>query len=196
MKPKNLFYFLLLLFFIPIALAWYLFQYHSHWIHNTTNHGQFIQPMLRIENLPLSDYYLNDSINAKQWQNHWVMLYVKENNCDERCLTNIYLMGQTRTALGKYQNQIITAYLAIDPEQSAGSTAAILQQSAHTLLLKTNALEINNFFAKNMRLINFGQGQLFLIDPNGFVMMTYPGTANFEDVYQDLNHLLKLGAEA
>jgi hypothetical protein len=194
--PKKLFCFLLLLFFIPILGAWYLFTYHNNWVHGTTNHGKLIQPMLRLDDLPLSDYNITNSINVKQWHNHWMMIYFKENNCDERCLTNIYLMGQTHTALGKFQDQVITAYVAIDPNEESNPGPEILRQYAHTLLLKTNTLDLNNFFNNNPAHVDFKQGQLFLVDPNGFVMMYYPTTVNFEDVYQDLNHLLKLGADA
>jgi len=195
-NPKKLLCFLLLLFFIPILSAWYLFTYHNNWIHSTTNHGKLIRPMLRLEQLPLSDYNLANSINTKQWNNHWVMMYFKENHCDERCLTNIYLMGQTRTALGKFQDQVISAYVAINPHSENNPGPEILRAYAHTLLLKTSTSDLNNFFNKSILQVNFAQGQLFLVDPNGFVMMSYPATVNFEDVYQDLNHLLKLGADA
>ena len=195
-KSKNLFYLLALLFFVPICAAWYLFTYHSHWIHHTTNHGKLIQPMLPIEHLALSDDTLKNVITPKQWQNHWVMLYFKKNNCDEHCLTNIYLMGQTKKALGKYQNQVLTAYIAIDPEPTDHSIAKMLHEYPHTLLLKTHASAVQHFFTHDLDKINLSRGQLFLVDPNGFVMMTYPDTVNFEDVYQDLNHLLKLEADA
>lgn len=195
-KSKNLFYLLALLFFIPICAAWYLFNYHSSWIQHTTNHGKLIQPMLPIENLTLSDDTLKNSISTKSWQNHWVMLYLKKNNCDEHCLTNIYLMGQTKKALGKYQNQVLTVYVAIDPEPTDHSPAEIVREHPRTLLLKTTESAVQHFFNHVLDKTNLTRGQLFLVDPNGLVMMTYPGSVNFEDVYQDLNHLLKLEAEA
>jgi len=195
-KPKNLFYLLVLLFFMPICAAWYLFTYHSHWIQHTTNHGKLIQPLLPIENLTLNDYLLNRTINPNSWKNYWVMLYLKKNNCDAGCLTNIYLMGQTKKALGKYQNQVLTAYVAIDSAPANRPPAKLLQEYPHTLLLKANASMVQHFFAHYLNASNLIQGQLFLVDPHGFVMMTYPGTVNFEDVYQDLNHLLKLEADA
>ena len=196
-KPKFLLYALLLLFFLPIIGAWYLLNYHSGILHNTTNRGTLLQPMLKIENLPFSDYNIEDSINAKQWHGKWVMMYIKGNNCDQRCLTTIYLMGQTRVALNKYQNKVLTAYTAVNANVTTNPSSEILRQYPRTLLFKTSALNLTNFLNQtSLTHLVLQQGAVFLIDPNGYVMMRYPSDVDFEDVYQDLDHLLKLGPEA
>jgi cytochrome oxidase Cu insertion factor (SCO1/SenC/PrrC family) len=193
-KPGYLFAFLMLLFIIPLLTAQYVFNHHTNWIGHTTNRGILVQPVLPISQLPLSDAALNNSYNTKNWQNKWVLIYIKGDNCDQRCVRAVYEMNQVRKALGKYQDNILTAYIAIDPNPQTNPSASIFQQFPHTFFLKTSKEDLTKFLGQadllNTTLL---YGQFFLADPRGFVMMRYDDNVNPEDVYHDLNHLLGIG---
>ncbi|MCD6047717.1 MAG: hypothetical protein K0S08_1364 [Gammaproteobacteria bacterium] len=193
-KPGYLFAFLMLLFIIPLLTAQYIFQRHTNWIGHTTNRGTLIRPVLPISQLPLSDVTLNNSYNTKNWQNKWVLMYVKGDNCDQRCIRAIYEMNQVRKALGKYQDNILTAYVAVDPSPQTNPSASIFQQFPHTFFLKTSKNDLARFLSQ-ADLVNTTSlyGQFFLADPRGFVMMRYDDKTNPEDIYHDLNHLLGIG---
>src|SRR3989338_6115927 len=193
-RPAWLFRSILILFFVPLVLAWYAFSHRVDLVSKTVNKGVLMKPMLRIQELPLTSYNLNYSFNPGNWQNHWVLLYFKGNNCDQSCFRVLYEIGQIRKALGKDQTKILTAYVAVRPNNVSNPSMAILRQLPRIYLLKTEDLDLATFL-QNLWLTGqiLQSGQLFLVDPQGYVMMRYPSDVNPEDVFHDLQRLLSLG---
>ncbi len=190
-RPGLLFGFLMLIFLVPLGGAWYAFKHHLGWIPKTTNYGTFVRPVLPLQRLTLSDYNYDNSFNIENWQGYWILAYVKGENCDQTCLRTLYEINQIRVATGKFQDHILTAYIAVDPNLHTNPSAEIFRAFPRTILLKTNNQSLLNFLndAPLVEII-FQHGQLLLIDPQGFVMMRYNADTDPENIYHDLNHLL------
>ena len=181
MHKKNLtaFFLVVIFFAIPIFGAWWLFNHHTSVHLKTINHGTLIQPPLLINTL-------TGKVDTKNWQDHWVLVYVNpQATCPKTCQQALYFMRQVRAATGKNQDRLLRAYLQV------GAGAPLDPAFAGTQVLHVTATQLTQFlsqqeFSKEV----LEQGQLFIVDPQGWVMMRYPIDFKAKDLLDDLNRLL------
>ena len=182
MPKKNRFTFLLvvILFAIPMIAAWWVFSHPQRWATKTVNHGVLIAPPIKM--LALA--------GSQMWPKHWLLVYVNpQETCKAQCQQVLYVMRQVRLALGKNQDHVLRVYLTFkkDPIMQTLLTGAGTQ----ALVIDKQALQ--QFLGKQ----DFGEqalteGQLWLVDPQGWLMMHYPLNFRAKDLLADLNRLLQV----
>ncbi len=177
-KPSLLFYFLLIIFVIPIIFAWYAFQHPTYWIKRTTNHGILLNPVKSLMAWPLLDNH-QKSFDPKQFPKKWLLLLVHEGPCDIACAKNLYYLHQTQIATGKYQEQVARVYIGV------GYPLSLAAQKKYPDLLALMSSR-NNFLNQHL------SGSIFLGDPQGNIILAYSSKNDQEDLYKDLMHLLEV----
>jgi len=97
--------FLILAFFLPIALSGLLYYNHQNFTLKTSNHGVIVNPPVDVKNL---------------WQssdrNQWQVVHVTKNVCDSDCENVAYTLNQIKKALGKNSERV--NFKIVSSEQS------------------------------------------------------------------------------
>lgn len=194
-QTKNRRTFLLLLaFFITPTLLGYL-AYFGGWVDgsNTVNKGTLITPPIAIEslNLQLDDgkLFAQPTLRGKWW-----LLYQLPQTCGQSCINSLLQIRQVRLALGKNTERVQRVLIAepdllsSNPElaghiKSEYSDALMLAPS-EALITKSTPLE---------------SGLIYIVDPLGNIILSYPGYKDAEEailkaklILKDLNKLLKV----
>jgi cytochrome oxidase Cu insertion factor (SCO1/SenC/PrrC family) len=177
------------LFFVPLALSFYLYYGTSWRPAGTTQHGELIEPA---RPLPEVELALADGSQAgPQWlQGQWHLVYLGPGDCPAACRDMLVRIRQVRLALDKDMDRVGRVFLysgALSAgeylaAQHPGLVVARVDDAAGARLLAA-------FPGGNSAVTS---GKLYVVDPLGNLMMSYPGDAPPKSILTDLERLLKL----
>jgi hypothetical protein len=165
------------LFFLPLLLA-FITYYGSPWRPaRHVNHGLLISPPVVLPQVLVPD----------PWHGHWSLVYIGAGGCDAACRATLWVMRQTRLALGTDMTRVTRVFLATaaccDREflghEHPGLTVLDAATPAGQALLDA--------FPRAAR-----EHTLFLVDPLGNLMMSYDARQNPRGLLLDLKNLLRL----
>jgi len=161
------------LFASPALAAWMTYAWWQP--ERFTNYGTLLEP--RALDLPA----LQDEAGKTQaWsglRGKWVLLVAAPKDCDARCAHDSYLSRQVRIAQGRDQDRIERVLAAT--VQEAGWPHP--DGAYRTTLAPLPA--------------PLADGGLFLVDPQGRLMMRFPPQADGERVIRDMKQLLRASRE-
>jgi hypothetical protein len=180
------------LFFLPLLLA-FLTYYGSPWRPaRHVNHGLLISPPVVLPQFSLPQLLPPPAAAATPaapdaWQGHWSLVYIGAGGCDADCRATLYVMRQTRLALGTDMTRVRRVFLAAAPccdrellgREHAGLTVLDAAGPSGQSLLGA--------FPHAGR-----EHTLFLVDPLGNLMMSYDARQNPRGLLLDLKNLLRL----
>ena len=168
------------IFVAPIFFAMYMYYSDSNWRPAiSANRGQLITPV-RI----IPDISLTNAADANNLYGAWSLLVLTTDQCDIVCADTLIRIRQIRLSLGPKMTKVQTLYL---PAQHTEIPKNIHEE--HPAL---NIIEPQR--SENMRAIigEFTNGEVFIVDPLGNLMMRYTPDAPMNDIRKDLGQLLKL----
>lgn len=168
------------IFLIPILAAAWLYFAPGGWRPPAhTEHGTFISPPVE-----LPETVFSASVQPLQFRKVWTLMVLADQQCDATCVSTLENIRQIRLSLGPKMPRLQTAFLPLH-----ASAAETLDVAAFPKLLIAEPAA-GELVAE--RFGNWANGQIFLVDPLGNLMLSYtPGTA-MGDVRADLAQLLKL----
>lgn len=183
---------LVLLFALPILIAWYLVFFTDF------NHGWggYEHGILVIPPRQLPDKVLQDPLsgNTSTLHGKWTMLTLVNGDCGDICHENLYRMRQIRLATGREMGRLQRAiYFSQDhnPEELkklfadyAGQLVLPAGEADDTFLAALAVADVKN------------AGAIHLVDPAGFYMMIYPYDTEPGGIIKDLNRLLRISKQA
>ncbi|HUY83725.1 MAG TPA: hypothetical protein VMU86_04050 [Steroidobacteraceae bacterium] len=179
------------IFLVPLALALYLYSGHPGLRPGgTASHGRLIQPPRPVPalSLPLfpSGHTKPDFLRHK-----WTVLYVGAGVCGERCRAALYETRQVRIALDQDMNRVQRVFLA----RGACCDAHFLRTEHPDLI----TVRVTAAAAPLLALLPsyhgdspLRAGRIYVIDPNGNLMMAYSPDAKPKGMLEDLQRLLQL----
>jgi hypothetical protein len=172
------------LFLLPLTVSFWL--YFSGWGPAArANHGELIQPPRPLPGtvLPQADGTSADVLPDGKW----LLVYVGDGDCAASCRQALWVMRQTRLALGHEMTRVERAMLATgaccDAEYLAREhpgLAAFDASGAEGALLLAH-------FPAGAR-----EHSLYVVDPLGNLLMRFDARANPKGFLADLKKLLKL----
>ncbi len=141
------------------------------------NHGDFIQPPIKI----------TDKKSLKPYEEFWTVIYHHTGACDNDCMQMLDTIYRIRLTRGHKMKQV--KLLVLHPENSNFEIPAGFDSIEKQTYLESD--EINKVLTSlsNQSLGN-GKG-LYLLSPEGFLMMSYPKDFEPKDVGEDLGLLLR-----
>ncbi len=166
---------LALLFFVPLLTAYAVFFYFPEWIpQSKTNYGELVNPAR-----PAPDF-------ANALKGRWSYVYVAGDTCDELCLEKLTQIRQIRLALNEKRQRVQRVLLVTSAEQAARLGESL--KAAHPdLKVQVDGDGVaRTFFAPDQ------PGALYLLDPIGNWLMTYPASAESRGIFKDIKKLLRL----
>jgi|TARA_B110000977_G_scaffold197207_1_gene279177 hypothetical protein len=187
-----------LILLIPIAgLLIFTFMYFSGVgvPQATTNNGSLIQPPRSIETVAIIDMDNNEFVYNNN-SHKWTILIPAFGGCNKSCESTLYFTRQMHTALGKQMNGLRRFYLT-DEKTIAPITASLLQLEYPKLERFFTSTEQMELLLGRVDGVDYRDGKTyFLVDPMGFIMMSYTDQHGLKDLLSDLKFLLKQSGES
>lgn len=172
-------------FFGPFLAAILLYFYggESFRPSGSTAHGILITEPGALPSGPLA----SAGNRRAQFNGKWSLLYVHQGDCGPACAESLYRTRQVRRALGK--DDVRVQRFMVAAAGAAGPDAAVLDNEHPDLVVIGEGSPV-----RDAVLAVFGpfqEGDVFLADPLGNVMMRFPPGTSMKDMHKDLSLLLK-----
>jgi len=183
----------LIIFILPVVVSTVLFK--TGWRPaGTVNHGTLIVPPKQIADRELQTLD-GKKINTAELKNKWTFFYFDSASCNESCINQLYFMRQTHLSLGKEYDRIQRVFVLLDDHhlEALKSRLAEYPQMIVLKLERGVATEMAHEFGADSE---EGQGNIFLVDPQGFLMMRYKPGIDPAGTRKDMERLLKLSGDS
>lgn len=176
-----------LLFLLPVALAFYLYYGHGNWRPaDTTNHGELILPPRALPAVTLRGPA--GSASERPFDNAWSLIYVGDGSCDARCREALYVMRQVRLALNRDSDRVQRVFLY---RGDCCNEPYFSQQQQGLIRLNLDS-DVGGRLLRAFPAPAAESGRIWLADPHGNLMMSYPSGVDAGGMLADLKRLLKL----
>lgn len=191
-KGRRDFLLLVAVFFLPIIIVLVLYYNLDKWeIGGGRNHGDLIQPPRQLQDVVLTALQ-GESFVFSDVRDRWLMIYIGGAACNKSCAEDLYLMRQIRLAQGGDRRRIERIYISTDGEPRE-SLRTILSEHAGLRVVYGDESAVQQVIGQFRH--DVGQGEavqaMYLADPRGFLMMSYPEGYDPKGAIRDLERLLK-----
>lgn len=172
----------------------------------TANRGQLVQPPRQLD-----DYAIRDdqglAVSYSDLPPKWTLLVANDGPaCGADCEHTLYVTRQIHIAMGKEFNRIDRLYLS---ERELAATRLDVDELSDQRPAPASMTELLAGEHRGMKALTLADGayrELFperrqdattwyLVDPAGWVMMSYNSGIHYKDVISDLKFLLKNSSE-
>jgi cytochrome oxidase Cu insertion factor (SCO1/SenC/PrrC family) len=126
---------------------------------------------------------------------HWLLLYVGSSECKSDCERALYNMRQSIAALGRHAHRVRSAMVITD-RHAFDRLRFQLKEYPDVIPLTGSSADIGRLTQE------FGVGALnsatspariYVVDPSGKLMLSYPADAKPDGLYDDMKRLLGTG---
>lgn len=172
-QSTNKYYIVLLLIILFAApgIAAYVFYQHPGWLGTTRiNKGTLLNPPAML--------------NVLDDQKKWRIVFWTPEQCEAACLKQLETLAKVRLALGRKLYQVDQWLILGDkaPSLSPKMKSTLKELEFHVVQLSDADVRVQgNLFA---------DANIFLADPNNYLILSYSSEARPADVYKDLKLLL------
>ena len=179
-----------LLFLLPLALSFYLYYGSNGWRPGgQVNYGELIIPP---RPLPAVTLRQPDGVEVhRPFEGAWSLILVGTGACNDQCRKALYVMRQVRLALNQDSARVRRVFLyhgecCEQPYFSREQSGLIVLDidSVDGAPIRETFAAVNSPPAQSAR--------IWLSDPLGNLMMSYPADAEPKGLLRDLQRLLKL----
>ncbi|WP_144144166.1 cytochrome C oxidase subunit I [Paraburkholderia sp. BCC1884] len=179
---------LLLLAFVcaaPIAVSYFTY-YVIKPTGGSTNYGTLVEPQRPIPESLVVTGEDGKPLKLASLRGKWLMISVDNSACDKACVTKLYFMRQIRTAQGPERERVVQVWLRTD----AGKVADVIQSAyPDTDMLIADPAAVSAWLPVDTG--THVTDHIYLVDPNGNLMMRFPKDPNPSKIKGDVTKLLK-----
>jgi len=189
---KSTIVLLVLLFIFPVVASFIL--YATGWRPSgTINHGELVEPARPIEDVNLTRFD-GKRMRFADLQKKWTLVYFGSAECLSPCKDNLYKMRQVRLSLGVDATRLQRLFVVTDTnaldllkyELKEYPNMAVVIGPASNI----EALASQFYLPVGTPLDNLDR--IYVVDPLGLLMMSYPADADPSGMRKDLKRLLKV----
>ena len=182
-RSKKTFYLLILVFVLPFlsAVLLHLLDLKP----SGKSYGNLVQPPQSLQ-IPTLTNLQGQTFKPAQWQKIWSIVMIENSNCAAPCQAQVHMLKQVHTSMNKEIKRVQRILLV--PENVPVATFTALQKKTPGLIVLTGA---------DAEMVKFAQafqqaaGSVYLVDPLGNLMMSYPEKFDPKGLRSDLTRLLK-----
>ena len=174
------------IFFVPLAAALALYLWSGWRPAAGVQNGELIDPPRPLPETPLTRPD-GSAAPAGALRGSWLLVYVADDACDTRCLDALADMRQARLALDKDAGRVQRVLLHGGACCDAGFGTA---ESDLRLLAAPGAAGAS--LRKLFPPAATGEPGIYIVDPHGNLMMSYPASGAASGIRKDLERLLRL----
>lgn len=161
-------------------LAYYVFPPMGR-----TNFGELIEPQRPVPALELQTLQ-GESTPWQPLLGQWVLLQVDQGRCDTPCADKLHALRQHRTMTGKERERIDRVWLVTD---SAPVSPSVLEGHEGLVTWRAQAQQLATWLP-----VEAGRSMtdyLYVIDPQGNLMMRFDAKGEPRRIHKDISRLLK-----
>ena len=174
------------LFFLPLALSFYMY-YGAGWRPATsTAHGELYSPARPLPKVDLRDAK-GAFAPANVLSEKWALVYVGDGACDKACQDSLYFMRQSRLSLNNEMTRVTRIFLATT---QCCNTELFEREHPGLIALDASGPEAADLIAA-FPPTDRAQS-LYIVDPLGNLVMRYDTRDTPRGLLDDLKKLLKL----
>jgi len=191
-KPKGRWMLLLLfmVFAVPVLLVVAMHKYD--WHPPGSSNGEMITPPKPI-NMPQGLLPLNGKVpQADLWHDKWRLVYVISGSCEKVCQERLHIMRQLHVSMGKESDRMQRLLIVQAADSLATEVQAIQQQYPDLIVISKPEPDVKTLMLQ-FDLPGEPAGQstrIYLVDPLGNLMMSYPLKVEPAAIRKDLVKLL------
>lgn len=182
-RSKNTFYLLILVFTLPFltAVTLHLLDLRP----SGKSYGNLVQPPKSLQ-IPTINNLQGQAFKPVQWNKIWSVVMVDSTNCAAPCQAQVHMLKQVHTSLNKEIKRVQRVLLV--PTDAEATTLAVLHKQYPDLIILTG---VDAETVKFTQTIQQTVGSVYLVDPMGNLMMSYPEKFDPKGLRSDLTRLLK-----
>lgn len=177
--------FLLAVFALPVVIG--LVLYHTEWRPGGESYGELLQPPRRLD-IPTLQTLQGQPFDMQDWHAKWHLVYVSAAGCDTGCRNNLYMMRQIHASLAKEIERLERVWI-VDGALSSEEGNPLQAQYPDLVILPAAGKMASQFNLPGRPATP--DGRIYLVDPLGNLMMSYPSGADPKGMRKDLTRLLK-----
>lgn len=188
---------ILVVILIPLIFAVLVYFRPAWFALGHTNHGQLVRPPVKITvkglvhapstSAPAASR--QKALPADYFAGHWTLVYIGTDGCHADCKAALYAMRQARLATGEHMRKVQRLYVV--PGGDAPKADFVASWPGVTIALGAGAEGMD--FMRQFTAVR-PAGSIYIVDPNGLLMMTFSKHANPEGLVKDLRHLLTVNS--
>ncbi|TKC89821.1 cytochrome C oxidase subunit I [Trinickia terrae] len=169
----------------PIVVS-YLTYYVIKPAGGKTNYGALIDPQRPIPDALAVTDENGKTVPLASLRGKWLMVTVDHSACDDACATKLYFMRQVRATQGAERERVLTVWLRTD----AGAVPdAIARAYPDTRKFAADPAAIAAWLPADAGTSD--ADHIYLVDPNGNLMMLFPKNPDPSKIKSDVTRLLK-----
>lgn len=185
--------FVLGVFAAPLAIAWLILGVFPDLApKGKVNHGELVSPVRAMPPFKLQTLS-GEPLDETFFRGKWTIVYLAKGICERPCVEQLYNIRQVRLAQGKNIDRLQRLLLWKDEgisnekrlelqEHFPGQVIVALGDQGAPALLKTFVLDAKQ---------PLDAGRVYLVDPLGYLMMSYEPDDEPKGMIKDLERLLK-----
>ncbi len=159
----------------------------------TMNHGELVQPARMIADLTLHTRE-GAALRFSELRGKWTLIYFAGSRCAEVCERNLYKMRQVRLAQGENAERVQRLFV-LTGEGVPKELPSILPQHPGLQVVTgpgNGVRALAQQFALPAGTPLDGLERVYIVDPAGRLMMSYPPDADASGMRKDLARLLRV----
>lgn len=175
---------LLVLFFaLPVMIG--AFLYVTDWRPKGSSYGVLLEPAQSLD-IPSLGTIADQSKDAESWKGKWHLVLVATGGCDTACGEELHQMRQIHASLAKEIGRLERVWLL---DGAAFPEARAMHEKYPDMLILTNASALIAQMQK--RISGEIAGRIYLVDPLGNLIVSYPRGSDPSGIRKDVMKLLK-----
>jgi len=189
-----------LILIVLISLAPVLFAVLAYYVpslglrpQGTTNYGTLIQPQRPI---PDSSALALTDLNGKPFdlnslRGDWLLVSADESACPESCVRKLFVLRNSHASQGKEVKRLKRVWFVLD---DGPVPQTVLDAYQGTYMLRADTGQLARFLAPEAGADERDgalKAPMWIIDPLGHLMMSFPAGADPLEVRDDIRHLLR-----
>lgn len=186
-RSKKTFYLLILVFILPFTMAVLLHLFDL--IPGGKSYGNLVQPPKSLQ-IPVLKDATGKAFNPEQWNKIWSVVTIDSTGCTAPCAARLHMLKQVHTSMNKEIDRI-QRVLLVPIAIEADAYNEIQKQYPDLIILAGADAEMAKFSAEFNAASGGAESNIFLVDPLGNLMMSYPDKFDPKGLRSDLTRLLK-----
>jgi cytochrome oxidase Cu insertion factor (SCO1/SenC/PrrC family) len=169
----------------PIAVSYFMY-YVVKPSGGSASYGTLVEPQRPIPESLVVTGEDGKPLKLATLRGHWLLISVDDTACDKACVTKLYFMRQIRAAQGPERERVVEVWL----RTGAGNVADVIQKAyPDTNMLLADPAQVSAWLptANGTKVTD----HIYMVDPNGNLMMRFPKDPNPSKIKGDVTKLLK-----
>lgn len=188
---------LMLIIFIPMAVAMFVYYTGVGMPAGTINKGVLLQQPVNFGNFSLNNTQ-HQTWNIEEQKSKWRWLVIGKSGCDARCEEQLYITRQAHIRLGEKAGRVERIFLVPGSTLQQGVADSLQRDHPHMTLLTLSDAEFQQLMTalgQQLPATVNPESSIFLMDPEAWLMMAYQDSHQGGDLLDDIKRMLKLSYE-